>query len=340
MAAPVPEDTGAVYADATVCDILLPFMYGTDPAKYRTLERMRDSGYSFVSLTVAVDWHTLEQSMHMVARERTFFRSHPDLYVVASSVEDILAAKREGKLSVAFNIQGTNPLQGDAGMVEVFYRLGVRHMLLTYNQHNAVGGGGYEAEDSGLGKFGRMIVREMNRVGMLIDLSHTGYRTCMDVFEISSAPVCFTHSNPLGLWDNPRNIRDDQIRACARSGGVVGVNGIGLHMGDNDASSEKICDQIDYVANLVGPAHVGIGLSYVYDNVAFMADFNARAAWAVDASLAPLVSRSLTPAEYAFASPERMPELSEILLRRGHDAQAVRSILGGNWLRVLSVTWK
>ena len=186
----------------------------------------------------------------------------------------------------------------------------------------------------------RMIVREMNRVGMLIDLSHTGYRTCMDVFEISSAPVCFTHSNPLGLWDNPRNIRDDQIRACARSGGVVGVNGIGLHMGDNDASSEKICDQIDYVANLVGPAHVGIGLSYVYDNGACMADFNARAAWAVDASLAPLVSRSLTPAEYAFASPERMPELSEVLLRRGHYAQAVRSILGGNWLRVLSATWK
>lgn len=333
-------DAADIHRSAIVCDMLLPYMYGADPAKYLTLERIRASGTSFVSITTAVDWHTLEEAVHVLARERAHLRAHSDRYVLAESADDIVRAKRDGRLAIAFNVQGTNPLQSDLSLIEVLYRLGVRHMLLTYNQHNTVGGGGYEASDGGLGKFGRMVVREMNRVGMLVDLSHTGHRSCMEAFEVASSPLCFTHSNPQALWDNPRNIGDALIRACAQSGGVVGVTGIGLHMGDNDSSSEMICRQIDHIAGLVGAEHVGIGLSYVHDNVAFMADFNGHTAWAVAPDLASRVSRSLSPAEYAFAAPDQLSELAEVMVRRGYDTEAIHNILGGNWIRVARRIWR
>ncbi|MBM3532649.1 MAG: peptidase M19 [Alphaproteobacteria bacterium] len=336
----VSEQARRLHRSAVICDMLLPFMYGANEPKYQTLERMAASGTSFVSLTVAVDWHSLEYTLHAIARERAWFRAHADKYVLVETVDDILKAKREGKLAVAFHFQGTNPLQADADMIEPYYRLGVKHMLMAYNQKNAVGDGCYEAVDGGLSKFGRMVVREMNRVGMLVDLSHTGYRTCRDVFEVSSAPVCFTHSNPLALWDNPRNIGDDLILATAKSGGIVGVNGIGLHMGDNDASTEMICRQIDHISGLVGAQHVGLGLDYVYDNVALMVDFATHPAWNPDGAIGAKATRGYEPKDVAFAAPEQLPELTEMLLKRSYSEADIRGILGENWLRVLRRVWK
>lgn len=336
----ISDQARRLHRSAVVCDMLLPFMYGADEPKYRTLERMAASGYGFVSLTVAVDWHSLEYTIHALARERAYFRAHDNRYVLVDTVDDIVKAKAESKLAVAFHFQGTNPLQSDADMIEPYYRLGVKHMLMAYNQKNAVGDGCYERHDGGLSKFGRIVVREMNRVGMLVDLSHTGYRTCRDVFEVSSAPVCFTHSNPLALWDNPRNIGDDLISACAASGGVVGVNGIGLHMGDNDSSTEMICRQIDHIADLAGAEHVGIGLDYVYDNVALMVDFASHPAWMPDGDVGAKATRGYEPKDVAFASPEQLPELTEMLLKRGYPEEAIRGILGKNWLRVLRKVWK
>src|SRR6202012_3356047 len=138
-------------------------------------------------------------------------------------------------------------------------------MLIAYNRNNALGGGCQDV-DRGLTRFGRAVVTEMARVGMTVCCSHTGYRTTMDVMRHASAPVIFSHSNPLGVWRHKRNIRDEAIRACAATGGVVGINGLGLFLGNNDTRSEIVADHIDYVANLAGVDPVGLGLDYVFDS--------------------------------------------------------------------------
>jgi membrane dipeptidase len=144
----------------------------------------------------------------------------------------------------------------------LYYDLGVRQMLLAYNKDNRASGGCMESK-IGLTDFGKKVIKEMNRVGMMVDVSHMGYRATLEAFDTSTDPVIFSHSNPKGLRDHARNISDEQIKACAKTGGVIGINGVGEFLGG--VQSEIVVDNIEYVINLVGPEHVGIGLDYVID---------------------------------------------------------------------------
>ncbi len=171
-------------------------------------------------------------------------------------------AKREGKLAVSFDLEGMDALNGDIGMVDVYYRLGVRQMLFAYNRNNKAGGGCHD-EDIGLTPFGRDVIREMNRVGMLVDCSHCGHRTTMEAMEVSTAPVIFSHSNARRLCDHERNIRDDQIKGCAATGGVIAVTGVGRFLGPRGPVVEHVVEHIDYMVELVGPQHVGLGMDSV-----------------------------------------------------------------------------
>src|SRR5690606_36645690 len=128
-------------------------------------------------------------------------------------------------------------------LVSLYYELGVSWMLIAYNRNNAAGSG-CQDEDRGLTDFGRMVIDEMTRVGMIVCCSHTGYRTAREVIDYSKNPVIFSHSNPRALRDHPRNIPDELMKACAARGGVVGINGIGLFLGENDNSTEAIVRHI------------------------------------------------------------------------------------------------
>ena len=208
--------------------------------------------YTFVSLTVVLDGESVEETVRGIAENRAFFRAHAEQFILVESVDDVLRAKREGKLAVGFNFQGTESIGRDINLVEVYCKLGVRQMLMAYTQGNAVGGGCHERVDAGLTRFGVELVQEMNRVGVLVDVSHTGYRTSMDVFEVSPGPVIFSHSNPYALFEHGRNIRDDQIKACARSGGVIGIVGCDQFMVDAGPTTEGLLNMIDYHAEVAG----------------------------------------------------------------------------------------
>lgn len=324
-----------LHRSALVWDSTFPFgpSCGSHAAHVRTLDRMRAAGYDCVSLTTASDNDDMAGAMRKLAHDRGFFRRFPDRFVVVETADDILRAKREGKLAVVFSFQGTLPFDRDAGFVEMYYRLGIRHTLMAYNQKNNVGDGCHERTDAGLSRFGVEVVREMNRVGMIVDCAHTGYRTTMDVFEVAQGPVIFSHANPRALWDHERNIRDDQAKACARTGGVIGVNGVGIFMGKNDIRTEALFRCIDYWVNLVGPDHVGIGLDYVSDKTAL---FDLMAA---KADKYP-AGQQYDNGEFDFAAPEQMPELTELMLEHGYSDDQVRGVLGANWLRVASAVWK
>jgi membrane dipeptidase len=297
-------------------------------ADLRELKRYKGSGVNFVSINIGMDMDSFENIFQVLAGYRNYIHSHSEDYVLALSVDDILGAKDSGRLAIAFDLEGSEPLLGNIDLISLFYDLGVRQMLLAYNKDNRASGGCLEGK-WGLTDFGKEVIREMNRVGMVVDASHMGYRATMDAFEISKDPVIFSHSNPSRLRSHVRNISDEQIQACAKTGGVIGINGIGDFLGGTQ--SEKVIENIEYVMNLVGPEHVGIGLDYVVDKQELM-DYVTN-------------NPDIFPPDkmkdlLAFVEPEQFPEFTDLLCKRGYSEQIIQGILGGNFLRVAKAVWK
>jgi len=294
------------------------------------LVRYVKAGVKVVGLNVAFDGVPWDQTAPMLAHFRRWIGRHPRRYRLVGTVAGIRQARRDGCLGIFFDIEGGSALNGQLAMVELYRDLGVRWMLIAYNKNNLLGGGCQDV-DKGLTAFGRRVVREMERVGMTVCCSHTGFRTTMDVMRLASRPVIFSHSNPLAVWQHKRNIRDEAIRACAETGGVVGINGVGLFLGENDNRPETVVRHIDHVAQLVGPDHVGLGLDFVFDS-SELDDF-LRA------------NPQMFPPEDGYArgvrmvAPESLLGITDGLLKRGYTATHVRKILGGNFLRVAEATW-
>lgn len=295
------------------------------------LARHKAAGVNLVALNVGIDLCPWEQTFAVLASFRRWIARHADDYVLAQSVADIEAAKRDQKLAVVFDIEGGRAVEAHPGLVEIYYRLGVRWMLIAYNHSNRLGGG-CQAPDGGLTAYGRQVIDEMERVGMVLCCSHTGYRTAREAMEYAKNPVIFSHSNPRALWDHERNVPDDLMRACAATGGVVNLNGIGIFLGDNDASTETLLRHIDYAAQLIGPEHLGLGLDYVFDQ----SELNDYLAARPDI-FPPHKGYS---AAMAMIEPERIPLIAEGLLSRGYSDAHVRGVMGENNLRVARQVWR
>jgi membrane dipeptidase len=295
------------------------------------LTRARKSGFDVVALNVGFGDMNAEQHLKQLAYFRRWLKMHADDFLLVTKADDVKTAKLSGKLGVFFDIEGANALEDRLELVELYYDLGVRWMLIAYNKNNRVGGG-CQDDDQGLTDFGRAVIREMERVGMLVCCSHTGHRTAREVMAFAQKPVIFSHSNPSGLVDHPRNIPDDLILACAKTGGVIGVNGVGLFLGNNDISPENVARHVDYVAQKVGPAHVGLGLDYVYD----MEEINDF----VKAN-PQMFPAHLGYADGAkFAPPEILEGLIERLFALGYKADDIRGIIGGNLMRLAQTVWQ
>ncbi len=326
----IAEKARRLYDDALVWDAhsCLPLRAGVDCGD---LARHRAAGIDYVSINVGMDFNPVAQIARVMATFRAFVAARPAEYLLAGAVADVRRAKAAGRLAVSFDLEGSDMLEGDLDMLRFYRDLGVRQMHLAYNRDNAVGGGCHGA-DIGLTPYGRQVVAEINRLGILMDCSHTGYRTSMEIMETSAKPVIFSHANPRALREHPRNIRDDQIAACARSGGVIGINGVGIFLGDDDNRTETVLRHIDYVADHAGPAHVGIGLDFVFRRGLdeYPPDFDASLWWPPQNNY---VGRS------NFVEPERMPTIAEGLVRLGYAEAAIRGVLGENFLRVAEATW-
>ncbi|HCG01146.1 MAG TPA: peptidase [Chloroflexi bacterium] len=256
-----------------------------------------------------------------------------DRFALVGSARDVPRAKAAGRLAIAFDLEGTEPLDGSLDMIQTYYDLGVRTMLIAYNEPNRAGGGCHGDPGTGLTTFGKAVVREMNRAGMLVDATHCSRKTTFDLVESSTAPVIFSHSVPAGIKKHPRNIDDEQMLACAQTGGVIGINGVGIFLGDNDASTKSIVRAIDYAVQLVGPEHVGLGLDYVFDRAELSAFIDANA------TTFPSGYGYKESGPVQFASPAQLPEVTSALMGLGYSSAAIEGILGGNFFRVASHVW-
>jgi membrane dipeptidase len=328
----VSDESARLHDEAVVCDMV--FVYEPeDHNDVRLFHRWIDSGVNFVSVHPAGDRHNIGEAMRRIARaRRDILRDSRCIFV--DCVDDIFRAKKEGKLAVGLHLEGFRCLERDLNMIEAYYRLGIRFCHPVFNLVNSIGGGAADRIDVGLTRFGIKVVHEMNRVGMIVDGSHAGYRTTMDMMEVSSAPVIFSHLGCNSIREHFRNARNDQIQACAAIGGVVGVTSAGFYLGGT--STETYFQHVDHIVQLVGAAkYVGIGLDYLDSpGVAFLRRLiderpdewpgKEQGAWE------PM----------AFFSPEQLPELTELMLRHGYSEPAVRGILGENWVRVFREVWK
>jgi membrane dipeptidase len=295
------------------------------------LARCLAAGLDHISLNVGFGDDGIEQHLPMIASFRHGLAERASCCTLVRTVDDIESARNSAKLAASFDIEGANAVADQISLVQLYCDLGVRWMLLAYNSNSAAAGG-CQDDDCGLTDFGRRLIDEMTRVGMVVCCSHLGSLSAQEVLEYAPGPVIFSHSNPSAVRPHPRNISDALMRACSAKGGVVGINGVGPFLGDNDTRSETFVRHVDYAVQLIGPQHVALGLDHVVDQAE------------VDAGMAAM--KSLFPPELAydkgmnFVQPEQLEAIVDGLLRLGYAEGDLRSILGGNLMRIARQVWK
>jgi membrane dipeptidase len=257
--------------------------------------------------------------------------------VLASTVQDVERAAAQGKLAIGFDLEGAMPLLEQPDMVALYQSLGVRQMHLAYNRNNSVAGGCHDVEQ-GLTPLGHQVVQAINAAGVLMDCSHTGRRCSLDIMAASGAPVIFSHANPLSLVEHGRNVTDEQIRACAATGGVVCVSGVSFFLGNNQPTAVDVARHAAYVANLVGVQHAGVGLDISFrqpeldDNPPD--NYDPSYWWPSSAGY----NRAVHPATYTPIDTWQV--LGQALQDTGMTATEAALVMGGNMMRVAGQVWR
>lgn len=299
--------------------------------KWDLVNQYKDSGFTAITLSVANEENSFEEAISYLAQIRSYVASNADKYVIATTQEDILKAKAENKIALRLMFQGTNPIGKKLELLETFKQLGVSSMLIAYNIQTPIGSGVIEQQDNGLSFLGQNFISEMNKLDLILDGSHAGYETSMDALKLSQKPMVFSHSGVYGVAPHVRNIKDEQILALAKNGGVIGINGLGLLLGDANAGIDKYVQHIDYVKKLVGIRHISIGLDNLYFADQF-ADFMQQQKVSHPSAYSSQVMDATT---WKYIKPQNITDIIEALLDNSYTELEIQAILGQNILRIM-----
>ncbi len=312
----------------------------------------REGGVTALCVTVAgsnydsFGTNVPEVCFQNIIRFLNLVSANPDDLMIVMSVDDIRRCERENKIGLIFHFQGL-PRVPDLGWIELFIRIGVKVMMLAYNPRSCYAGGCGENEDHGLTYVGRQVIREMNRHGALLDLSHLGHRSAMEALEASTEPLILSHSNCFSLCPSPRNAKDELIKAVAQTGGLVGMAVFAPCVGDGSEhfpTLKDYLDHVEYAVNLVGIDHVGLGTD---PNVPGEGDF-AYWMWCVRhmhmlppaMQREPYFGKALYHDVEGFNNISDLPKITEGLVQRGYSREEIHKFLGGNMIRVLQHVWQ
>lgn len=305
-------------------------------ADFSPLDRLREAGVHYVSVNVGMDMNPVAQILPVLGAFRARLAAHPERYRLVSSVAQIHEAANAGALAVGFDLEGALPLLGQPDMVALYRDLGVRQMHFAYNRNNPVADGCHDME-RGLTPLGRRMLEAVNSAGVLMDCSHTGRRCSLEIMAASSQPVIFSHANPLALVKHGRNISDEQIRACAATGGVVCVSGVSAFLGTRTPSADDVARHAAYVADLVGARHVGIGLDIGFGQPGLddrpPAPYDPAYWWPASAGYRDALGR------ITYAPVPTWRQLSLALQKVGLRAAEAAGVMGENMLRVAGQVW-
>jgi len=330
-------DAGKIHRESIIidghCDTILglmdrPMRPGSQKRDFFTrsdsghidLPRLKEGGVTCQVMAVYIEpqYKPARSARRAMEMLDTFYGllDESDDFRLATTARDIEEAKAQGKTCALLSIEGGEAVEGSLALLRGFYRLGVRAMGLTWNQRNDIADGvGEKSGGSGLTDFGVSLVKEMERIGMLVDVSHLSDSSFWAVANIAERPFIASHSNCRALASHPRNLTDQQIEALAKKGGVIGVVFCPAFVDDNsdNVSLKRLCDHIDHIKSVAGVDHIGLG-----------SDFDGFGAPLGGTDAPKIVLKDVS----------EMPKLTEELVSRGYTEEEIKKILGGNWLRV------
>jgi len=278
-----------------------------------------------------------EDALQFIAAWSGFAGRNSHVFSLVGKADDLDAAKAKQKIAVIMGLQNADEFR-EPKDVKAFYELGLRCAQLTYNTQNLIGSGSTERVDGGISDYGEQIIKSMNEVGMLVDVSHSGDKTTLDAIELSPKPIAFTHSNCRALNNHPRLKTDEAIRKLAAKGGVMGITGVRMFVKDKEPTTvEDIVDHIDHVVKLVGIDHVGIGSDcdlMGYDHMPPDQYKQLKAGYKASYAFREKIDTD------GFDHPRKVYDLTAALIRRGYGDSNIQAVLGGNFRRLLGSTWK
>ncbi|MGB3556123.1 MAG: membrane dipeptidase [Jannaschia sp.] len=301
----------------------------------KVFRQMREGGVDAVHVTIAYH-ETFRETVLNIERWNRWFEDYPDLIFQGRTAADVVRARETGRTAIFFGSQNPSCMEDDIGLIEILHTLGLRFMQLTYNNQSLLASGCYEDDDTGLTRMGREVVAEMNRVGLAVDMSHSGTRSTLEAIEHSTRPVAITHANPSGWHAALRNKPDDVLRALGESGGMLGFSVYPHHLkGGSVCTLQAYCDMIARTADLMGAANLGIGTDLCQDQPDSIVDWMRMGRWtkSVDFGEGNATAPGFPPMPDWFHDNRDFGRIGTGLRAAGLLPEEIEGIMGGNWLR-------
>lgn len=301
----------------------------------RIFRQMREAGMDAVHVTITYH-ETFRETVQVIEAWNRHFERHGDLIMQGFTADCVARARDSGRTAIFFGSQNPSCIEDDIGLVEVLYRLGLRFMQLSYNNQSLLATGCYEAEDPGLTRMGREVVAEMNRLGMVVDMSHSGPRSTREAIERSTRPIAITHANLASWHPARRNKPDDLLRLLGQSGGMLGLSLYPHHLrGGSGCGLADFCQMAARAADLMGAEQIGIGSDLCQDQPDSVVEWMRTGRWtkSVDYGEGSANAPGFPPMPGWFQDNRDFPGLALGLRQAGFSAAEVTGIMGGNWLR-------
>lgn len=301
----------------------------------KIFRQMREGGVDAVHVTIAYHENFRETVLNIEAWNR-WFEQFPDLIFQGRTGDDVRLARETGRTAIFFGFQNPSPIEDDIGLVEIVHTLGARFMQLSYNNQSLLATGCYEAEDSGLTRMGREVIEEMNRVGLVVDMSHSADRSTLEAIEHSARPIAITHANPASWAPARRNKSDEVISALTESGGMIGFSLYPHHLKDKSACTlESFCEMIARSSEKFGSRSLGIGSDLCQDHPDSVVDWMRMGRWTkrMDYGEGSAEAPGFPDMPDWFRDNRDFSNIEAGLRAVGFSAEEVAGIMGENWLR-------
>ncbi|MEP5731370.1 MAG: membrane dipeptidase [Sulfitobacter sp.] len=308
----------------------------------KIFRQMRQGGVDAVHVTISYHENFRETVLNFEQWNR-WFEQYPDLIMKGQWASDVDRARETGRTAIFFGFQNPSPIEDDIGLVEILHTLGARFMQLTYNNQSLLATGCYEAEDPGITRMGRQVIKEMNRVGLVVDMSHSADRSTIEAAEISERPIAITHANPYEWAPALRNKKDDVIRAVTENGGMMGFSVYPHHLKNkSDCTLELFCEMIARTAEKFGAQHLGIGTDLCQDQPDSVVEWMRVGRWSkeIDYGEGSAAAPGFPPMPSWFNDNRDFGNIETGLRATGLSSEEVAGIMGDNWHRFYAENFK